>query len=244
MLDLDDVTFQYAPGRGIRGATLRVMPGEVVGVVGGNGAGKSTLLGLAAAALVPQEGVVTLALTDLGGRTRRYRSDLGIGYRRHVGYLTELAPVYGEMGVAGYLRFRAKLRGERFLRIRRRVGEAMERCGLQALRRERIGRLSLGLRRRVALAEALMTLPEVLVLDDPFAGLDASLRASLSEVIREVSSRAHVLISGHDPELLSVCCSRFVLVERGRLSADRLSRAEAIARLRPAVAAPEGGLRA
>lgn len=234
MLALDDVTFQYAPGRGIRGATLRVAPGEVVGVVGGNGAGKSTLLGLAAAAMVPQEGAVTLALTDLGGRTRRYRSDLGIGYRRHVGYLTELAPIYGEMSVAGYLRFRAKLRGERFLRIRRRVGEAMERCALQSLRREQVGRLSLGLRRRVALAEALITLPEVLVLDDPFAGVDAALRASLAEIIRDVSSRARILISGHDPELLAACCRRFALVEKGRLVADRLSRDEALALLRPA----------
>lgn len=234
MLDLDDATFQYATGRGIRGATLRVAPGETVGVVGGNGAGKSTLLGLAAAAMVPQEGTVTLALTDLGGRTRRYRSDVGIGYRRHVGYLTELAPVYGEMGVAAYLRFRAKLRGERFLRIRRRVNEAMERCGLQALRRERVGRLSLGLRRRVALAEALLTLPEVLVLDDPFAGIDATLRAGIAEVIRDVSPRARILISGHDPELLSACCRRFALVERGRLVADRLSHAEALALLRPA----------
>lgn len=234
MLDLHDVTFQYAPGRGIRGATLRVAPGEAVGVVGGNGTGKSTLLGLVAAAMVPQEGEVTLALTDLGGRTRRYRSDLGIGYRRHVGYLTELAPIYGEMSVMGYLRFRAKLRGERFLRIRRRVGEAMERCGLQALRRESVGRLSLGLRRRVALAEALLTLPEVLVLDDPFAGIDAALRADLAEVVREVSSRAHTLISGHDPELLAACCRRFVLVDKGRVAADNLTRDAALALLRPA----------
>lgn len=234
MLDLNDVTFQYAPGRGIRGVTLRVASGETVGVVGGNGAGKSTLLGLVAAAMVPQEGVVTLALTDLGGRTRRYRSDLGIGYRRHVGYLTELAPIYGEMSVIEYLRFRAKLRGERFLRIRRRVGEAMERCALQSLRREQVGRLSLGLRRRVALAEALITLPEVLVLDDPFAGVDAALRTGLAEIIREVSSRAHTLISGHDPELLSACCQRFVLVEKGRLVADSLTRAEALALWRPA----------
>ncbi len=238
MLELNDVTFQYAQGRGICGATLRVAPGEAVGVVGGNGAGKSTLLGLAAAAMVPQEGSVTLALTDLGGRTRRYRSDLGVGYRRHVGYLTELAPVYGEMSVMGYLRFRAKLHGERFLRIRRRVGDAMERCGLQTLRRERVGSLSLGLRRRVALAEALLTLPAVLVLDDPFAGIDASLRVALADIICDVASRAHVLISGHDPDLLTACCSRFVLIERGHVAADQLSAAEALARLNPKAEEP------
>ena len=236
MLDLDDVTFQYAPGRGIRGATLRVMPGEVIGVVGGNGAGKSTLLGLAAAALVPQEGVVTLALTDLGGRTRRYRSDLGIGYRRHVGYLTELAPVYGEMRVKAYLRFRATLHGVGFMRVRGRVREAIRRCGLGGVQKATIGTLSLGMRRRVALAEALVTLPSVLVLDDPFAGIDAVLRAEFAEVIREVSARAHVLISGHDPQMLAACCGRFALVEKGRLTEDALDAQTAMARL---LSAPE-----
>ncbi len=230
MLELSHVSFQYVAGRGIRQVNLRIQPGETVGVVGGNGVGKSTLLGLVAAAMVPQKGSVTLALTDLGGRTRRYRSDMGVGYRRHVGYLTELAPVYDEMSVQAYLRFRAKLRGERFLRIRRRVNEALTRCGLQALRRERIGGLSLGLRRRVALAEALLTLPEVLVLDDPFAGIDAGLRAELAQVIREVSTRSHVLISGHDPQLLEACCTRFVLVEQGRIVGDDLTCAEALSR--------------
>ncbi len=238
MLTLNDVTFQYAEGRGIRGASLRVAPGEVVGVVGPNGAGKSTLLGLAAAALLPQQGMVALAMADLSGRTRKYRSDAGVGYRRHVGYLTELAPAYGEMRVEAYLRFRAKLRGERFLRIRRRVLEAMERCGLLGQRRAVIGRLSLGLRRRVALAEALLTLPSVLVLDDPFAGIDAGMRAEFAAMIKDVAARAHVLISGHDPQLLTACCNRFALVERGRLTADRLDAATALARLLPPA---EGG---
>lgn len=233
MLAFHDATFQYAPGRGILGATLKVEPGEVVGIVGGNGAGKSTLLGLAAAALVPQAGEVSLALTDLAGRTRRFRTDAGLAYRRRVGYLTELAPVYDDLSVVRYLRFRAKLRGERFLRIRRRVDEALARCGLTALRRERIGRLSLGLRRRVALAEAILTVPPVLVLDDPFAGIDAGLRAAFAGVIQELAPRSHVLISGHDPQLLAACCTSFRIVREGRLLPERLSAQAAMAALEP-----------
>ena len=233
MLTLDDATFLYDATGGIRGANLRVSPGEVVGVVGANGAGKSTLLGLASAALVPQSGSVTLALTDLAGRTRKCRSDVGIGYRRHVGYMTELAPVYGEMGVEAYLRFRALLRGERILRVRRRVMEAMDRCGLMSLRRQTVGRLSLGLRRRVALAEALLTMPSVLVLDDPFAGVDATMRAEFATIIREVGARAHVLISGHDPELLEACCTRFAVVESGALTETELDARAARERLTP-----------
>ncbi len=231
MLTLSDATFQYAAGRGIAGATLRVAPGEVVGVVGANGAGKSTLLGLVAAALVPQAGSVTLALTDLAGRTRRFRSDSGIGYRRHVGYLTELAPVYGEMRVKTYLRFRATLKGVGFMRVRGRVREAIRRCGLGGVQKRTIGTLSLGMRRRVALAEALLTLPSVLVLDDPFAGIDATLRAEFAEVIREVAAKAHVLISGHDPQMLAACCGRFALIEKGRLTEAALDAPSALARL-------------
>ena len=96
----------------------------------------------------------------------------------------------------------------------------MERCGLIEVRRERIGALSFGFRRRVALAEAILTMPSVLVLDDPFSGVDAQLRAELATVIRDVSGRAHVLLSGHDPLLLAACCTRFLVVEHGRLIAD------------------------
>lgn len=231
MLELNQATFQYAPGHGIAEASLRVSPGEVIGVVGGNGAGKSTLLGLVAAALVPQRGTLSLSVSDLTGRSQKFRSDIGIAYRRRVGYLTEQAPVYDEMTVGRYLRFRAKLRGERFLRIRRRVRDAMTACGLTALRKRPLRALSQGLRRRVALAEAILTLPPLLVLDDPFAGIDARLRAEFAQIIRDVSVRSHVLISGHDPHLLAACCTRFIVIESGRIVADTLSCDEALARL-------------
>lgn len=231
MLELSHVTFQYAPNLGIVDASLSVSLGEVIGVVGGNGVGKSTLLGLASAAMVPQSGTVTLSVSMLSGRLSRLRSDSGIAYRRRVGYLTELAPVHEEMSVIRYLRFRAKLRGERFLRIRRRVQDAMSLCGLTQVQKARLSSLSLGMRKRVALAEAILTLPSLLVLDDPFAGLDATLRKEFATIIREVSARAHVLISGHDPQLLAECCTRFVLIEEGRIRADSLTGDEAMYRL-------------
>lgn len=231
MLELSHVTFQYAPNHGIVDASLSVSPGEVIGVVGGNGVGKSTLLGLVSAAMIPQNGTITLSVSTLSGRQNRLRSDYGIAYRRRVGYLTELAPIYEEMSVARYLRFRAKLRGERFLRIRRRVQDAMNLCGLTTVRKARLAELSLGMRKRVALAEAILTLPALLVLDDPFAGIDAMLRKEFAKIIREVSARSHVLISGHDPQMLAECCTRFVLIEEGHIRADSLTSDEAMYRL-------------
>lgn len=242
MLELNEATFLYAPGRGIAGVNLRVSPGECVGIVGPNGAGKSTLMGLAAAALVPQSGRVRLTLTDNGrARQRRYDSDVGIGYRRHVGYLPEHAPVCPEMTVRNYLRFRAALRGERFLRIRRRVDDAIERCGLTALRRTPLATLSLGVIRRVAVAEALLTHPALLVLDDPFAGADLAFRETLAGLLRDVTQRSCVLIGGHDPELLAACCTRFVLVERARVTGDVAGFGDAMKRLQTAAGAETEG---
>ena len=239
MLRVDKATFLYAPERGVEAASLIVDPGEVIGVIGGNGAGKSTLLGLISAALVPQSGSVTLSLSEMGGRTKRLSSSFGIGYRRQVGYLTESAPVYGELSVRRYLAFRARLHGVGVFRLRHRLSDAMERCGLASVWKAPIASLSLGLQRRVALAEALLAVPAVLVLDDPFAGIDATQRAAMTEIIREVAVRSHVFISGHDPLLLQACCTRFVLMERGRVVADALDVKEAMMRLQPKVVQKE-----
>lgn len=233
MLQLDNVTFLYAPDRGVKEASLRVETGEVIGVVGGNGVGKSTLLGLIAAALVPQSGTITLGVTGMGGRTKRLLSDDGIGYRRYVGYLTEAAPAYGELSVKRYLAFRARLHGVGIFRLRRRLTEALKRCGLTSIQKEPIAKLSLGLQRRVALAEALIAAPVLLVLDDPFAGIDAVQREAMAGIIRDVAVRSHVFISGHDPLLLKACCTRFVLMEHAEITADALDADAAMARLQP-----------
>lgn len=214
MLTVDDVTFLYKENRGVASVSFNVEMGECVGVIGENGVGKSTLLGLLAAALVPQSGTIQLTTDEKAGRIRRYHTHVGIGYRRHVGYLTELGPAYEEMSVFRYLRVRACLRGERFLRIRRRVNDAMERCGLTDLRDERIGRLSQGVRRRVALAEAILTMPQVLILDDPFAGIDAKMRADFVKIIKALLPTSHIIISGHDCTLLSTCCTRFFALQK------------------------------
>lgn len=210
MLDVQNVTFLYAPHRGVENVSFSVEMGECLGVIGGNGVGKSTLLGLLAGALIPQEGTIHLLTGERTSRKRRYGSHYGYGYRTNVGYMTEIAPVYEELSISRYLKLRAQLRGERFLRLRRRVNDALDRCALTAIRHEQIGQLSLGIRRRVALAEAFVTLPKVLVLDDPFAGIDAEMRADFVTIIREIIASTHVIISGHDWELLSACCTRFL----------------------------------
>jgi ABC-2 type transport system ATP-binding protein len=233
VLDVQNVTFLYGPHRGVEDVSFTMQAGECLGIVGGNGVGKSTLLGLLAGALVPQSGTIQFVNGERSMRKKRFFSHQGLGYRLNVGYMSEVAPVYEELTVARYLRLRSYLRGENFLRIRRRLNDALERCGLSKIRGEIIGRLSHGTRRRIALAEALITLPKILVLDDPFAGLDAEMRADFVTIIREIISSTHVIISGHDWELLSVCCSRFLVLKKDtpgiqQLSADEASKTFAL----------------
>ena len=154
-------------------------------------------------------------------------------YRTHVGYLTEAASVYDELTVRRYLIYRARLHGVGIFRLRRRLNEALTRCGLLTVKNERIQKLSLGLRRRVALAEALITVPAVLVLDDPFVGIDAAQRNVMAAIIQTVAARSHVFISGHDPQMLKACCTRFMVVEAARIVADGLTAEDALARVLP-----------
>jgi ABC-2 type transport system ATP-binding protein len=227
VLTIDDVTFLYEELRGISCVSFSIDVGECVGVIGENGAGKSTLLGLLAAALLPQSGTIQLTTDEKTGRIRRYATHLGIGYRRHVGYLTEIGPAYDEMSVERYLRVRACLRGVSFLRVRRRVNEALDQCGLAPLRDETIGRLSQGVRRRVALAEAILTRPQVLILDDPFAGIDAKMRVDFVKIIKALLPATHIVVSGHDAALLSACCTRFILLEKETPGARLVTQDEA-----------------
>ncbi len=217
MLTLDQVTYLYCPGCGVTKVSLQIAQGECLGVTGRNGSGKSTLLALMAAALVPQEGGLRLTYELRGARKRTFASSEGLGYRRKVGYLSEGTPLYPEMTVKEFLRYRAQLKGERYLRLRRRVHEAVARCQLEPYESTQIGQLSYGLQRRVALAEAILLLPPVLILDDPFSGLDPAFCATLEQIIVTLTEFAHIVISGHDREQLKRCCSRMIQLDNNQI---------------------------
>lgn len=233
MLCMDGVSFLYSAGRGVEAVSLRVEPGDVLGVMGANGAGKSTLLALAAGVMRPQAGRVALFTQSAieRGKPLVYDSVQDLEFRANVGYLTEACPVYADLTVRRYLAYRAQLKGERYMRVRRRVSEAIERMGLKDVELERMRGLSAGFRKRVALAEAILLLPRVLVLDDPFAGLDVAMQPQCAQVIQSLADRAAVVVSGHDAQLLGLCCTRFAVMSRSRLLGDDFTRSEAIARI-------------
>lgn len=193
---LDDVTFS-------------VSPGETAVLAGANGAGKTTLLKILAGLCCPSSGVVRADGVDTFLQPLRYR--------RMLGYLSEAAPADPDMRVRAYLRYRANLRGEMAKKIRHRVTEAMGLCGLEPHADARIGSLSFGLRKRVALADALLLRPRFLLLDDLLAGLDPATRAAFGRILASVASFAAVVVSGHELDELARWATKFYVVKGGHV---------------------------
>ena len=212
MLDVRNIAFRYRKQPVLRDVSFVVSPGEAVGIVGSNGAGKTTLLKILATLAVPDSGLV---LSD--GRNIFAKS---LEYRRQLGYLPENVALYDDMTVKEYLTYRARLKGEPSKRIRRRVGEAAEMCRVSDALRRPIRLLSAGLKKRVALADALLLRPRVLLLDDFLAGLDSEMRDAAGEVIAEAAAFSSVIVTGHEVEDLAKWTTRFLVLRSGVVYAE------------------------
>jgi ABC-type multidrug transport system ATPase subunit len=161
--------------------------------------------------------------------------DQSLEARRRIGYLPETTPLYKEMRVAPFLDMMCRLRGVAASRRRARVDAAIEACGLTDRRNEVIGRLSRGLRQRVGLAQAIVHDPEVLILDEPTAGLDPAQTRETRELIVELGRQHTVILSSHILPEVSATCERVLIINHGRLIAD-----DTPANLARSVAAGEG----
>ena len=211
MLEVRNIAFAYDREPVLRDVSFVVSPGEVVSVVGANGAGKTTLLRILATVAVPDSGLVLADGVNAFDRPLRYR--------RQIGFLPENPALYGDMTVKEYLSYRASLKGEPAKRVRRRVNEAADMCRVSALMREPVQRLSTGLRRRVALADAVLLRPRILILDDFLAGLDGEMRAAAGSILSEAAAFSSVIVTGHELEDLARWTTRFLVLTGGVVSA-------------------------
>jgi ABC-2 type transport system ATP-binding protein len=178
--------------------SFRIPSGRVVGFLGPNGAGKTTTIRMIAGYLTPSSGTIEVDGLDVVRHARRVR--------RRIGYLPESTPLYGEMRVVEYLRFRARLMGVPRRTCASAVDGAMRRCGLLEVRKRVIARLSKGFRQRVGLAAAIVHEPPVLILDEPMVGLDPAQIREVRGLIRELAGRHTILFSTHIlPEAELVC---------------------------------------
>jgi len=212
LIEVNGLTKYYGDRAAVVDVTFSVPRGQVLGFLGPNGAGKSTTMRILTGYLSASGGTASIRGFDV------FEQSLEV--RRRVGYLPELAPLYGEMRVDGYLTLMCRLRGVPPSRRAERIGYAIEACGLADRRHEIIGRLSKGLRQRVALAQAVVHDPEVLILDEPTAGLDPAQTRETRTLIGELGRHHTVILSSHILPEVSATCERVVIINQGRLVAD------------------------
>ena len=186
--------------------------GEVVGFLGPNGAGKSTTLRILTCFLPATRGSVKIAGKDV-------LTD-SLEVRRRLGYLPESVPVYPDMRVEEYLRFRAYLKGVARRDLKRRVDAALDRCGCLDMRRRMIGKLSKGYRQRVGIADAIVSDPPILILDEPTSGLDPNQRVEVRRLIAALGADKTVLLSSHILAEVEAVARRVVILRRGKIVAD------------------------
>ncbi len=202
----------YGKLQAVRDLSFRVRRGEVVGFLGPNGAGKSTTLRMLVGFLGPTEGRVVVCGHDV--------VESPMEARRNTGYMPEAAPLPPEMRVGEYLTFRARLKGVARKSIRSHVDDCLEKAGVGDVRRRLIGTLSRGYRQRVALAQALVGSPPLLILDEPTAGLDPNQIRSVRRLIRRLAKDHTVILSTHILSEVETTCNRAIVLHEGRLVAQ------------------------
>ncbi|MGQ0627070.1 MAG: ABC transporter ATP-binding protein [Phycisphaerales bacterium] len=212
MLEVRSVSKSYGSFRAVREVSFDARPGQVTGLLGPNGAGKTTLIRMIAAYLTPSAGAIRVAGHDT--------VDASGAARAAIGYLPESAPLYPEMTVEGYLRYRAGLFGLGRSAGHAAVERTIERCWLTEMRRRRIGSLSKGYRQRTGLGAALLHDPPVVLLDEPTSGLDPTQILAMRGLIRDLGREKTVLVSSHILGEVEQTCDRVVIIARGRLRAQ------------------------
>lgn len=212
MICVQGICKQFGAAHALRDVSFEVARGERVGFVGPNGAGKSTMLRILSGFLSADTGSVQVGGYDVASERRRACEAIG--------YMPDSAPLHDAMRVSEFLLFRARLKGLDRSAARVRLDAVVAELELEAVRRRLIGRLSRGFRQRVALADALIADPMVLLLDEPTTGLDPIQRRSFRDVLRRLSQDRSVLFSSHLLPEVEAVAERFLVLHRGRLVAN------------------------
>jgi ABC-2 type transport system ATP-binding protein len=185
--------------------------GQIVGFLGPNGAGKTTTMRVLTCFLPPTEGSASVAGFDV--------LENPMEVKKRIGYLPETPPVYPEMEVKEYITFVGKLKGVGKAELATRVDQVIERCAVGDVRTKLIGKLSKGYRQRVGLAQAIIHNPDVLILDEPTAGLDPKQIIETRELIHNLAGEHTIILSTHILSEVEHSCDRVVIINKGKLVA-------------------------
>src|SRR5262245_28528863 len=212
MIEVENLTKRYGRTTAVDHVSFRVQKGEILGFLGPNGAGKTTTMRVLTCYLPPTEGSARVAGYDV------FEQPLEV--KRRVGYLPETPPLYPDMDVVEYLDFCAKIKGVPKAARRARVDDAIGKTRLGEVRHKQTGRLSKGFRQRVGLAQAILHNPDVLILDEPTAGLDPKQIIETRELIKGLGGEHTVVLSTHILPEVSMTCGRVVIINGGRVVAE------------------------
>jgi ABC-2 type transport system ATP-binding protein len=188
-----------------------VKKGQIVGFLGPNGAGKTTTMRMLTCFLTPTGGTATVAGYDI--------LEQPLEVKKRIGYLPETPPVYLEMRIAEYLSFVGQLKGLSGSDLRSRVDYVCERCAVADVRNKIIGKLSKGYRQRVGLAQAIIHNPDVLILDEPTAGLDPKQINETRDLIKSLAGDHTIILSTHILPEVSQTCEQVIIINKGKIVA-------------------------
>ena len=212
MIEVQHVTKRYGPVAAVNDVSFRVEAGQILGFLGPNGAGKTTTMRVLTGYVPPTEGKATVAGFDV--------FEEPIEAKRRTGYLPETPPLYPDMTVREYLTFVARINDIAPADRSRRLGQVMGRTSVEDVADRHCGKLSKGYRQRVGLAQAILHNPDVLILDEPTAGLDPKQIIETRELIKELAGDHTIILSTHILPEVSQTCERVVIINKGRVVAE------------------------
>ena len=211
MIEVQHVTKRYGPVTAVDDVSFRVESGQILGFLGPNGAGKTTTMRILTGCASATDGQALVAGYDV--------FEEPVEAKRRTGYLPETPPLYPDMTVHEYLTFAARINGMRSAVRRERVAAAMARTSVEDVADRHCGKLSKGYRQRVGLAQAILHNPDVLILDEPTAGLDPKQIIETRELIKELAGDHTIILSTHILPEVAQTCERVVIIDKGRVVA-------------------------
>src|SRR5204862_7921004 len=212
MIEVEKLTKNYGPFTAIRDVSFSVAPGDIVGFLGPNGAGKSTTMRILSCFMPASSGSARVAGYDV------FRDSLEV--RKRIGYLPENVPLYGDMRVGPYLDFVAEVKGIASRERKSQVADVMDRYLITDVQNRLIGKLSKGYRQRVGLAQAIISDPHVLILDEPTIGLDPQQITEIRALIKSLAGEHTVILSTHILPEVAMVCSGVIIINKGGVVAQ------------------------
>jgi ABC-2 type transport system ATP-binding protein len=211
MIEVKQLTKRYARTTAVDQISFSVEKGQIVGFLGPNGAGKTTTMRVLTCFLPPSSGTAKVAGYDVLEQPREVK--------KRIGYLPESPPLYPEMSTIEYLRFVGKLKGLSGGELDKRINYVLGRCFIADVKTRLLGKLSKGYRQRVGLAQAIIHNPDVLILDEPTAGLDPKQINETRDLIKSLAGDHTIILSTHILPEVEQTCEQVIIINKGKLAA-------------------------